>query len=226
MSRPPGNVRERFESKVVRADGCWRWLSTTQWFGYGVMKIAGKLRTAHRVSYEMFVGPIPTGMCVLHRCDNPPCCNPEHLFIGTFKDNTQDMFAKGRQAMLRGSAVPGAKLTEDIIRAIRAEDARGVASKLIAVRYGVPYGQVRAIVVGDRWAHVGGVTRVRAVSRKLDSEQADEIRMFYARGNVTQKYLAELYGVGGPLISRIITGKAHRALPRTAPGRAPAATRS
>jgi hypothetical protein len=75
--------------------GCWIWRGAKTDKGYGHFKSMGKTRGAHRTAYELFVGPIPTGLYVLHRCDVPPCCNPAHLFVGTNRDNVQDAIGKG-----------------------------------------------------------------------------------------------------------------------------------
>jgi hypothetical protein len=92
-------VTERFWAKVdVRGpDQCWEWTGSVNEHGYGKLAIKSKVGAkAHRLSWEINCGPIPDGACVLHKCDNPPCVNPSHLFLGTKKDNTHDMRAKGR----------------------------------------------------------------------------------------------------------------------------------
>jgi hypothetical protein len=91
-------VEDRFWAKVNRRgpDDCWVWTGSTDPRGYGHIWRQGRLVPTHRLSYELNRGPIPDGMCVLHRCDNPPCCNPSHLFLGTKADNAHDMHAKGR----------------------------------------------------------------------------------------------------------------------------------
>lgn len=94
----------RFYSKVAfdGANGCWRWFGSKA-NGYGRMRRpAGTATAAHRISWELHVGPIPPGLVVCHRCDNPECCNPEHLFLGTLRDNTQDAISKGRYPFQNG----------------------------------------------------------------------------------------------------------------------------
>lgn len=95
---------ERFWSKVARTENeadCWLWLGATRAGGYGSIRVARKLEMAHRVSYLLAHGSIDEGLCVLHRCDNPACVNPAHLFLGTKKDNTSDRISKGRHPAKR-----------------------------------------------------------------------------------------------------------------------------
>ena len=92
---------ERFWSKVDRSgDGCWEWQPKSRSsFGYGVMRIGGtpgRLVGAHRLAWQYTYGPIPEGLCVLHGCDNPPCCNPAHLHLGTKADNMREKVERGR----------------------------------------------------------------------------------------------------------------------------------
>jgi hypothetical protein len=88
-------IGQRIMASVkVTDDDCWEWQKSRD--RYGVMKVRGKACKVHRVAWEWFVGPIPEGLFVLHKCDNPSCCNPNHLFLGTQKDNMQDCAAKGR----------------------------------------------------------------------------------------------------------------------------------
>ena len=98
LMRPRVPVSERFFSfvSVGSADACWPWTGRKFENGYGQFKLGSKCRKASRVSWELHNGPIPEGKYVLHRCDNPPCVNPTHLFLGTHKENMSDMVAKGR----------------------------------------------------------------------------------------------------------------------------------
>jgi len=89
------NILDHVE--IDHASGCWVWKFSRNNKNYGRKKTKQRNSTlAHRLSYEIFKGRIPEGLIVCHKCDNPPCCNPDHLFVGTFKDNSQDCIAKGR----------------------------------------------------------------------------------------------------------------------------------
>lgn len=137
---------------TVTENGCWEWKSGFASFGYGSIRIGGRKIRAHRYSYEIHVAPIPHGMVVCHKCDNPPCVNPDHLFIGTMKDNTADMIAKGRSKLgsnhAIGSACKSSKITPQIAYAIKC-DRR--PHREVALRYGVSASLVGAIKNGKLW---------------------------------------------------------------------------
>ena len=122
--------------------------------GYGSIYDDGSHHYAHRISYEVFIGPIPDGMNVLHDCDNPPCCNPGHLFLGTQAVNIADRDAKGRQRSLKGSKSPNAKLTESDIPKIRSRLARGFSKAEVAEEFRVSRAAIWKIDVGQNWAQV------------------------------------------------------------------------
>jgi len=92
------DVAPRFWAKVAKSDGCWLWTGARASNGYGSFRFADRpcATAAHRAAWELACGPIPHGMHVLHRCDNPPCVNPAHLFLGTHLENVRDREAKGR----------------------------------------------------------------------------------------------------------------------------------
>ena len=125
---------------------CWPWGGHRS-SGYGVIC----RKKAHRVVYEVMYGPIPPGLNVLHRCDNPPCCNPAHLFLGTQAANVRDMIAKGRDRKCHGERHRCAKLSAADVAALRAAAKVERTSKL-AAQFGISPGHVRKIVRGANWA--------------------------------------------------------------------------
>lgn len=96
----PKSLLERFHENIVRIpeSGCWIWMGFTNPKGYGLLTVNSKNKFSHRLSWELHNGTIDSGLLVCHRCDIPPCVNPDHLFLGTPKDNAQDMIKKGRRA--------------------------------------------------------------------------------------------------------------------------------
>ncbi len=147
-----GRVAQRGDTE------CWSWTGSLTHNGYGTLCFDGGTKRAHRVAWQLSQGAIPLGMHVLHRCDNPPCCNPRHLFLGTHDDNMADRAAKGRDR--RGTEQPAAKLTDANVRVIRAEYRYGNGRKL-AERFGVSAQTISRIVNGEDWSHVdAGVIHV------------------------------------------------------------------
>ena len=152
-SQLPAGIRFvlSYETGLDPSD-CWIWIGTRS-LGYGRFMVGGRLVRAHRFSWEHQKGPIPDGMHVCHRCDNPACVNPAHLFVGTDQDNSDDKVAKDRQA--RGKKVsqsgeknPNAKLTRRQVEAIRNDPRTRCA---IAEKYGVTPQNVSQIKLGHRW---------------------------------------------------------------------------
>ena len=143
---------DRFWTKVDRSggpDACWEWMGARAPWGYGNAWISGVSRSAHRAAWEAVHGPISDGLWVLHRCDNPPCCNPAHLFLGTQADNMRDAARKGRVG------VHNKKITEDDVRVIRSRVAAGGEfHRVIAADYGISLGQVGKIARRQIWAWV------------------------------------------------------------------------
>lgn len=146
---------DRFWSKVDRRgpDDCWLWLGGRTSKGYGGFSQSGKDTAAHRTAWERQNGPIPEGMDVLHKCDNPPCCNPRHLFLGTNSANMADRNAKGRQA--KGIENGAAKLTDARVEWLHRRRASGTATqKELASILGVTQQSVSLVLNNRRWGHV------------------------------------------------------------------------
>lgn len=112
-------MTKTFWEKVNKTKNCWEWIGAKTDFGYGMIKRKGRKVVMHRFSWELHKGKIPKGLFVLHKCDNPPCVNPDHLFLGTQKDNMQDMFKKGRANHKSGEKAPHSKLKDVQINKIR-----------------------------------------------------------------------------------------------------------
>ena len=142
---------------VKGAGDCWEFNGT--WHGnspHGRFFFNSKRVGAHRFSYEMHHGPIPEGMLICHRCDNPKCVNPAHLFLGTYADNMRDAFNKGRlkpPPCSPGTSNGMARLTEQDVREIRSLWP-GLKQKEIADRFGVDHTTISLILLRKRWRHV------------------------------------------------------------------------
>ncbi len=131
--------------------GCWEWTGRRNHAGYGMVCLSPKNQLMHRASYEAFVGPIEADKFVLHRCDNPPCVNPAHLFLGSKADNMADAIAKGR-LHLRDGAHANARLSVDAVREIRSS--KGMSNKQLAERHNVSEWAIKSIRRNISWRHV------------------------------------------------------------------------
>ncbi len=162
---------DRLWERVDRSggdDACWPYLRRCDKGGYGVMRRNYRHDRAHRIAYQLTHGPIPPGMCVCHTCDNPPCCNPMHLWLGTHAENVQDRMLKGREARgdrssyrlhpdsySRGSARYNARLTEAKVVAMRARYTEaGVLLADLAAEFGCSIPTAHNVVARKSWKHV------------------------------------------------------------------------
>lgn len=158
-SRPcadqPSSPESLFWARVQKSDGCWLWTGSRFASGYGQLKVGGKRATpqrAHRISWELHFGPIPSRLVVCHSCDTPLCVRPDHLFLGTNADNSADMTSKARQ--IKGEHHWAAALTEPIVRTIREKHAMGSTIMELARQYSRSHGCISHIVHGRSWKHV------------------------------------------------------------------------
>lgn len=142
----------RFIAKTSLSETeCVLWKGATAGTGltYGNFKVGKRTMLAHRVAYEIFRGPIPQGLCVLHKCDVPTCVNPAHLFLGTRQDNMDDRNQKGRQAS--GERQGRAKLSYKIVREMRKAYAAGATQSALARKYGISTQNARLAILGVTW---------------------------------------------------------------------------
>lgn len=151
----------RFWTGVKISDllACWEWQGTRMPFGYGLTTgLNGVTTTAHRVAWTIVYGSIPEGMFVLHKCDNPPCVNPNHLHIGTQRDNAGDAIERGRFTYVvapRGTKVWSNKITEAQVLEIRKLAQKGeLRQSVIAKRFGVTSALVSQIKLRRKWKHI------------------------------------------------------------------------
>ena len=153
-----GSREERFWAKVDKGphpNGCWLWNASLSSSGYGQLaapRRGARPRGAHIISWELHHGPVPDGLCVLHKCDVRRCVNPDHLFTGTRGDNGRDMAEKKRSPY--GTSRWNAKLTDAEIPRIRALSRHGVPQRQIGEIFGVAQYTISAIVTGKTWGHV------------------------------------------------------------------------
>lgn len=146
-------IAERLARRTKKGPKCWEWIGGKNRAGYGVMRDGQSNNLAHRIAWVLQHGALPKGMFVLHQCDNPGCVRVSHLFLGTIADNNADMDAKGRRRNGDRSGVKNgnAKLTDDIVKLIRASNERGID---LARRYGVSQTIISAVRLGRTWRHV------------------------------------------------------------------------
>lgn len=168
---PDSNIKLKFYSKsldetyehwVIKnsIDKCWGWSGSINNSGYGYFSCRGEAKAAHRYSYEKNIGEINNGLHVLHKCDNPQCSNPRHLFLGTMSDNIKDAYSKGRrkpvpiESMPRGNNCHLSKLTENQVVEIKKMISNGIGNTEIAKLFGVTHQTISCIRNNKTWKHI------------------------------------------------------------------------
>ena len=145
------SLGQRLDRDIKKDDPekCWLWSGSCDTEGYGIVSINGINRCTHRVAWEYFnKAAIPSGKHVLHKCDNPPCCNPNHLFLGTHRENMMDARLKNRFPKRGGELASNAKFTNDQVKQIRQEYLEGCSRLSIANKYGVTQRAIHYITSG------------------------------------------------------------------------------
>lgn len=146
------NTEIRFKSRIKKnINGCWIWSGCKYVSGHGALKVNNRKIRAHRFSYELFVGKIPEGMMVCHKCDNPPCVNPKHLFLGTQKDNIHDAIKKGR---FGGEHHHSVLKEKDILNIRRLYDSGSYKKVDIAKIFNISQPHIGRIIKREAWKYV------------------------------------------------------------------------
>jgi plasmid maintenance system antidote protein VapI len=203
---------ELFWSKVAIStpDECWIWQGRKP-EGYGRIFLDGKTYPAHRIAYELTNGPIPEGLLIRHKCDNPPCCNPAHLLPGTLLDNVMDRVERGRTRWFTGENVYCAKLTDENVAYIREQyQLRQMSQPALARKFGVTVAAISSVVRNKSWKSdtYTYVRHNKLVGRSnITATDAIAIRAEYATGSITQEELGRKFGVSRSYISYLLSGK-------------------
>ena len=140
---------------------CWPWTAKRQPFGYGQLAVNGTNITAHRHAYQLIFGRVPDSLCVCHHCDNPPCCNPAHLWLGTHRENATDRTQKGRNSLFSREKNGSAKLTSEQVSEIRSRAASGESHRQIARDFPVCHQHIGKVITRETWQDVPTVVRTR-----------------------------------------------------------------
>lgn len=201
-------VANFIDKLVETSSGCIEWTGCLCG-EYGRVGLNGKSWPTHRASYAMFNGPIPEGLVVRHKCDNPPCCNPQHLEIGTKKDNAQDMVKRGRCNPPRGERSAIHKLTRKIVSQIKTHLLNGTMNQLeLATLYGVCHNTIHSIRMGISWANIPPLLpqEIPQPFRKYSDQDYLDMRQKW-RDGWTLKQLSEEYECRIDFIQAVIRGK-------------------
>lgn len=221
-----GPLVERFEAKFEKGPEteCWPWLASHNGAGYGMIwdQERGRKVLATRVSYELYKGPIPDGGLILHSCDNPICVNPNHLRVGSYKDNVTDMDVRGRRVpvSMKGDGNPGAVLKAAEVTSLLKDYVDGVPRKTIASRYGISEYSLSDYTDGKSWVHLHGKdgcpTLEQLTAAKRTTPVTEEIarnvwRLHFAGKSVTE--IAQLTKQSIDSVSSLVQGRTWRHLP-------------
>jgi hypothetical protein len=142
-----------FQSHVDKSNlvGCWNWTASVDRYGYGKVKIAGVVYISHRIAFEISFGDFDKSMHVLHSCDNPKCCNPAHLHLGTHSQNMKEMNSRGRNSYGKGITRKRNKINKQVANQIRIDFKTGVSKHFLAKKYSLSCIHIRSIINMQCW---------------------------------------------------------------------------
>jgi hypothetical protein len=211
----------RFWRHVQRRDqdSCWEWTASTFKSGYGQFKVNKISHNAHRVAWELSYGPIPDGMFICHHCDNPLCCNPSHLFVGSPQANMDDMRGKGRES--KGTDFPAARLDDEAVLEITRLAKSGMLQRDIGKLFGVGQTAIGDVLRNVAWKHVKRETinRHRNSSgehngrARLTEKDVRDILVLHGLG-VETKEIHAAYPIHLTSLQRVISGRSWVNVPR------------
>lgn len=201
MGRSNLSEANRYWAKVDRrgADECWEWTAYRNKLGYGCFGHDGSSVLAHRYGFELAYGSFDPELCVLHHCDNPPCQNPAHLFLGTRVENNADRHQKGRSA--RGERMGSSVLTEELVWEANRLYRGGMSIPEIADRLGVKKGTLCSVRRGLSWGHLGLDWTAR--KGRLNPERVRAIRQRFAEGE-SRNAIAADYSIKPKYVNEIV----------------------
>lgn len=186
---------------------CWEWQGGYSVGGYGVMLERKTVVLSHRYIFQLTYGPFAPGLSICHRCDNPPCCNPAHLFCGTHAENMQDARQKGRAP--EGERHASSKLTQAQVAAIRAAVTNGRTQRQLATQFGVEPTTIWHVVHGDSWKKsLDADTPARPIRHPLTAAQVQAIRDATSQGE-SSRSIARRMGIGKSTVGAILRGERH-----------------
>lgn len=211
------SAETRFERQyVVDEDtGCWEWTGAKHNYGYGQIGVNGRQTGAHRFSYELHHGEIPDGAFICHKCHNPSCVNPDHLYAGDPKSNAEDMVEAGRAPKPYGTKQGSSALSESEVVDIRERYADGDTVANLANEHEVSMGTLSRVVNGESYPNVGGPTDVDTHERmanrgedggnsKLTADEVREIRRVYADEDVSMADVGDRFEISSTQVCDIV----------------------
>lgn len=211
---PEERFHERYE--IDSETGCWEWTAGAHENGYGYISVEGDNMGAHRLSYQLHKGEIPEGALICHRCHNPSCVNPDHLYAGDESSNAQDAIDNDDWPDMKETGLQNSPLTEDMVREMRELYATGdVTYSDLSERFDVAMATVSRVITGEGWDHVDGAIdfdwRERSARKgsdngvsKLTEDDVREIRDTYEREDITMAELGDRYDISSTNVSDIV----------------------